>query len=63
MSSVSKISKYCCTCQYLGEKAALKESFLKYDNASHVCRIGTRVKGNVNPTMTSACPKWQERKN
>lgn len=63
MSSISKASKYCCTCQYFGGKATLKGSIVEYDNTSHICKIGARGKGNVNLTMTSACPKWQERKN
>ena len=50
MSSISKTSKYCCTCQYFGGKATLKGSIIEYDNT------------NINPAMTSACPKWHERK-
>ena len=63
MSTISKTSKYRCTCQYFGGRATLKGSIVEYDNTCHVCKIGARGKGNINPAMTSACPKWQERKN
>ena len=49
MSSISKTSKYCCTCQYFGGKATLKGSIIEYDNTSHVCKIGAEGKVILTP--------------
>ena len=32
MSTISKTSKYCCTCQHFGGKAILKGSIVEYEN-------------------------------
>lgn len=61
MSTISKTSRYCCTCKHFGGKATLKGSIVEYENTSHTCKIGARGNVSVNPAMTSACPKWQER--
>lgn len=61
MSTISKMSKYCCTCQHFGGKAILKGSIVEYENSTHICKISGR--GNCGQSaMNSACPKWQERK-
>lgn len=59
MSTISKNTKYCCTCKYFGGNAQLKGSITEYENTSHTCKIGARGHGNVNPAMTSACSKWE----
>lgn len=62
MSTISKTSKYCCTCQHFGGVAKLNGSIVDYVNNPHVCKISSR--GNCGQSaMASACPKWQERKN
>lgn len=62
MSTISKNSKYCCTCKHFGGKATLKGSIVEYENGSHVCKISGRGNGNQS-AMNSACSKWEERKN
>ncbi len=62
MSTISKNSRYCCTCKYFGGKAVLKGSIVEYENVSHVCKISGR--GNSNQSaMNSACAKWEKRNN
>lgn len=40
MSTISKNTKYCCTCKYFGGNAQLKGSIIEYDNTNHTCKIG-----------------------
>ena len=61
MSSISKDSKYCCTCKHFGGNAQLKGSIVEFDNTGHTCKIGARGHGNVNSAMTTGCQKWEPR--
>jgi|GEM_PF-2755127 len=62
MSTISKNSKYCCTCEHFGGKATLKGSIVEYENVWHVCKISGRGNCCGQPAMNPACSKWQEKK-
>ena len=53
MSTISKNTKYCCTCKYFGGNTKLKGSIVEYDNTSHICKIKTIEYENINLAMIS----------
>lgn len=59
MSTVSRDQKYCCTCKHFGGNVKIQSSIIEYENTNHVCKIGARGYGNINPSKTSACSKWE----